>query len=146
MSDVINGKPPVSFWIIAGVALVWNLIGVMIFYMQVNASPEDLAQYYNETELAFLTSIPSWATAANAIAVLAGALGCVFLLMRKIWAVPMFIISLLGIVVQDIHAFAIADGIAVWGPGAAVLPLVVLVIGVGLILYSRVAREKHWIE
>ena len=146
MSDVINGKPPVSFWIIAGVALVWNLIGVMIFYMQVNASPEDLAQYYNETELAFLTSIPSWATAANAIAVIAGALGCVLLLMRRIWAVPMFIISLLGIVVQDIHAFVIADGIAVWGAGAAVLRLVVLVIAVGLILYSRVAREKHWIE
>jgi archaellum biogenesis protein FlaJ (TadC family) len=146
MSDAINGKPPVSFWIIAGVALVWNLIGVMIFYMQVSASPEDLAQYYNETELAFLTSIPAWATAANAIAVIAGVLGCAFLLMRKIWAVPMFIISLLGIVVQDIHAFAIADGIAVWGAGAAVLPLVVLVIGVGLILYSRIAREKHWIE
>ena len=54
-------------------------------------------------------------------------------MMRKIWAVPMFIISLLGIVVQDIHAFAIADGIAVWGAGAAVLPLVVLVIGVALI-------------
>jgi hypothetical protein len=146
MSDVINGKPPISFWIIAGVALVWNLIGVMIFYMQVNASPQDLAQYYNETELAFLTSIPSWATAANAIAVIAGALGCVLLLMRKIWAVPMFIISLLGIIVQDIHAFVIADGIAVWGAGAAVLPLVVLVIGIALILYSRVAREKHWIE
>jgi uncharacterized membrane protein len=146
MSDVINGKPPISFWIIAGVALVWNLIGVMIFYMQVNASPQDLAQYYNETELAFLTSIPSWATAANAIAVIAGVLGCVLLLMRKIWAVPMFIISLLGIIVQDIHAFVIADGIAVWGAGAAVLPLVVLVIGIALILYSRVAREKHWIE
>ena len=118
----------------------------MIFYMQVSASPEDLAQYYNETELAFLTSIPAWATVANAVAVIAGVLGCAFLLMRKIWAVPMFVISLLGIVVQDIHAFAIADGIAVWGAGAAVLPLVVLVIGVGLILYSRVAREKHWIE
>jgi hypothetical protein len=146
MSDAINGKPPVSFWIIAGVALVWNLIGLMIFYMQVTASPEDLAQYYNETELAFLTSIPLWATAANAIAVIAGALGCGFLLMRKIWAVPMFIISLLGIVAQDIHAFVVADGIAVWGAGAAVLPIVVLVIGVGLILYSRAAREKHWIE
>ena len=146
MSDAINGKPPVSFWIIGGVALVWNLIGVMIFYMQVSASPDDLAQYYNETELEFLTSIPSWATAANAVAVIAGALGCLLLLMRKIWAVPAFIISLLGIVVQDIHAFVIADGIAVWGPAAAVLPLVVIVIAVALVLYSRAARENHWID
>ena len=29
MSDAINGKPPGSFWIIAGVALVWHLVGVM---------------------------------------------------------------------------------------------------------------------
>lgn len=146
MSDLINGKPPTSFWIIAGVALVWNLAGIMIYYMQVTALPEDLAQYYNEAELEFITSIPAWATSAHAIAVTAGALGCLFLLLRKAWALPMFIISLAGIFVQDVHAFLIADGIGVWGMQATILPVIVFVIGVGLIFYSRSAKDKHWID
>ena len=145
MSDQINGKPPTSFWIIAGVALVWNLIGLMIYYMQVTSSPEELAQYYNEAELAFVTSTPTWATSAYAIAVTAGVLGCLFLLLRKAWAIPMFIISLAGVVVQDVHAFLIADGIGVWGLKAAVLPVIVLVVGVALILYSRGTKDKGWI-
>ncbi len=145
MSDPINGKPPTSFWIIAAVALVWNLIGIMIFYMQVTSSPEELAQYYNEAELAFVTSTPTWATSAYAIAVTAGVLGCLFLLLRKAWALPMFIISLAGVFVQDIHAFLIADGIGVWGMKATILPVIVFVIGVGLIFYSRSAKDSHWI-
>jgi hypothetical protein len=40
MSDLINGKPPTSFWVIAIVALMWNIIGVMLYYMQVSASDE----------------------------------------------------------------------------------------------------------
>ena len=146
MSDLINGKPPTSFWIIAGVALVWYLIGIMIYYMQVSASPEDLAQYYNEAELDFITSTPSWATSAYAIAVTAGVLACVFLILRKAWALPMFIISLAGVFVQDIYAFLIADGIGVWGMKGTILPFIVFVIGIGLIFYSRSAKDKHWID
>jgi len=146
MSDQINGKPPTSFWIIAGVALVWNLIGMVIYYMQVTSSPEDLAKYYNDVELAFITSTPTWATSAYAIAVTAGLLGCVFLLLRKAWAIPMFIISLAGIIVQDIYGFLIADGIGVWGARGAILPAIGLVIGSALLLYSRGSKDKHWID
>jgi len=74
MSDVISGKPPTSFWIIGGVALVWNLIGLMLYYMQVSATPEMLAAVYSEAEYEFLVSIPTWATTAHAIAVTAGVL------------------------------------------------------------------------
>ena len=31
MSDIFNGKPTTNFWIIGGAALVWNLIGVLIY-------------------------------------------------------------------------------------------------------------------
>jgi len=146
MSDQINGKPPTSFWIIAGVALVWNLIGMVIYYMQVTSSPEDLAKYYNDVELAFITSTPTWATSAYAIAVTAGVLACVFLLLRKAWALPMFMISLAGVFVQDIYAFVMADGIGVWGMKGTILPFIVFVIGVGLIFYSRSAKDDHWID
>lgn len=146
MSDVISGKPPTSFWIIGGVALVWNLIGLMLYYMQVSATPEMLAAVYSEAEYEFLVSIPIWATTAHAIAVTAGVLGCILLLMRNAWAMPVFIVSLIGILVQDIYSFVIANGIEVWGVGVIILPIVVLVIAIGLVFYSRSAKDKGLIS
>lgn len=146
MSDVTSGKPPTAFWIIAAVALVWNVIGFSIFYMQVTATPEELQAVYSEAEYEFISSMPGWATGAYALAVTAGVIGCALLLLRKVWAIPVFIVSLVAIIVQDTYSFAIADGIAVFGAGAVVLPLLVLVIAVGLIFYSRMAREKDWLS
>jgi len=42
MSDVINGKPSTNFWIIGGAALIWNLIGLVIYIGQVSMSAESL--------------------------------------------------------------------------------------------------------
>ena len=36
-------KRPLGFWIIGLFALVWNLIGVAMWYLQVNLSAEQLA-------------------------------------------------------------------------------------------------------
>ncbi len=144
MSDELNGKPPTSFWVVAATALVWNLIGVMTYYSQVTMTPEALEGFTPEQQ-AFFTSIPAWATAAYAIAVTAGVVGGLLLLLRKAWAVPAFAISLAGIVVQDLHAFVLADGIDVFGSGGVVIPAVVLVIGVLLLWYSRSAKNKGWI-
>ncbi len=145
MSDQLNGKPPTSFWVISATALIWNLIGVMTYYSQVTMTPAALEGFSPEQQ-AFFTSMPAWATAAYAIAVTAGVLGGLLLLLRKAWAVPAFAVSLAAIIVQDIHAFVLAGGIEVFGPGGAVIPAVVLVIGILLLWYSRSAKSKGWIS
>jgi uncharacterized membrane protein len=146
MSDQINGKPPTSFWIIAGVALAWNLIGMMLYYMQVSATPEEMQAAYGEVGADFIASIPTWATSAHAIAVTAGVLACLLLLLRRAWAIPMFIISLLGIVAQDVYSFVMASGASIFGTPAVVIAIVVLLVAIGLVFYSRSAKDKHWIE
>ena len=145
MSDPINGKPPSAFWIIGGVALVWNLIGLSLFYMQVSATDEVLRAAYGEAEFEYLSSIPTWVTIAYAIAVIAGVLGCILLLMRKVWAIPAFIVSLVAIIVQDTYSFVLSDAMKVFGTGVIAIPIVVLVIAIGLVFYSRSVKEKGWI-
>lgn len=145
MSDSINGKPPTAFWIIAGVALVWNLIGWLLFYMQVSATDEVLRAAYGEAEYEYLSTIPTWVTIAYGTAVTAGVLGCVFLLMRKLWAIPLFIVSLVAILVQDTYSFVLSDAMKVFGTGVIAIPIVVLVIAIGLVFYSRSAKDKGWI-
>ena len=146
MSDPINGKPPTAFWIIAGVALVWNLLGFMLFYMQASATDEVLRAAYGDAEYEYLSSIPTWVTIAYGIAVAAGVLGCILLLLRNVWAILAFIVSLVAIVVQDTYSFFLSDAVAVFGAGVIVIPTVVLVIAIGLVFYSRSAKDRGWIS
>ncbi len=145
MPDLLNGKPTTSFWIIGGAALVWNLLGFVFYLSSVTRSPEALTAF-TEAQQAFLNATPVWATSAYAIAVNAGVLGSLLLLLRKGWAVPLFVVSLAGIVVQDLHAFVFSNGFEVWGTDAVYLPSIVMVIGVALVMYSRKAKNKGWLS
>ena len=145
MADMLNGKPTTNFWIIGGAALVWNLIGIIFYVGHVTMSPEALATM-TEAQQEFFVATPVWATAAFAIAVNAGALGSLFLLLRKAWAVPMFALSLLAIVVQDVDAFVLRDAFSVVGVNGIIIPAMVLVIGVALLWYARATKERHWLN
>ena len=135
--------PPRSYWIISGLALLWNLVGVLAYVAQVTMSPESLAEL-PEAQRAIYENTPIWATSAFAIATTAGVLGCVLLIIRNSWAVPLFLISLAAVLVQMYHAFVIANAIQLLGPAAAIQPALVIAISSGLIWYSRYAKEKGW--
>ena len=137
-------KPPIWFWIVSGLLLVWNLMGVAAYLAQVYMSPEALAAL-PEAEQTLYEAVPAWATAAFAIAVFAGAIGCVGLLLRKAWAIPVFYVSLAGVLVQDIYNFFIGNTMEVYGASAIAMPIVVLVILLGTIWFARKAKESFWI-
>ena len=142
MSEESNTETPMLHWLIAGAGLIWNLFGFAIYLMTVRATPEQLEQQYNAAEIAFMNSVPTWATSANAVAVTLGVLACVFLLLRKSIALPLFIASFIALLVQDLHAFVLADVISVFGMVPAYIQGTVLVIAIGLIFYSRSAKKS----
>jgi hypothetical protein len=144
MPESSLARPPRGFWIIGLVALAWNLIGVMSYLMNVTAGPAALAAL-PEAERSLYTDIPAWATAAFAIAVFGGVLGSIALLARKAWAVPVFLVSLVAIVVQMAHALFMSALLEVRGASAAVLPLLILAIAACLVWYSRSAKERGWL-
>ncbi len=145
MSNTQSMKLPVWFWVIAGVALVWNLMGVGAYVAQVTMSPEAMAKL-SEAERTGYENAPIWATGAFAFAVFGGALGSIFLLLRKKFATPVFGLSLAGIAVQMFHSFFIVNSIAIYGPGAAIMPGMVIVIGIALVWYSNTAAGKGWLK
>jgi hypothetical protein len=145
MSDALNNKPSVNFWIIGGAALVWNLLGIVIYVGQVTMSPDALAKL-TEAQQDLITSTPAWSNAAWAIAVNAGAFGSLLMLLRKRWAIPLFILSLVAILVQDFEAFVLRDAYGVLGINSLIIPSMVLVIAIALVLYSRHARDRGWLN
>lgn len=138
-------KPPVWFWIVGAIALIWNAIGVMNYLIQAYMPEEALATLTPEQQ-AYYNSIPAWATAGFAIGVFAGTLACVMLLMRKKLAYLLFIASLLGVFVQNIHGFFIGNAMEAFGPPAVVLPGVVLLFGIYLIFLAKKGIARGWLS
>ncbi len=138
-------KLPKWFVATAVVALLWNLLGCFAFVADLRISPEDIARM-PEAQQALYNARTSWAVASTALAVFGGVLGCIGLLMRKKWALPVFIASLVGILVQDFGLFVIADGAKLAGPTAVVLQGVVLLVGIGLIVLSRRGIARGWLR
>ncbi len=140
----LNSSPPAWFWVVSVVALVWNLIGLAAFVMQVLMTEEAIAALPEEQQPLY-ENIPVWATLAFAVATIGGTLGCVGLLMRKAWSFPVFVLSVLGVLVQVGRIFLLTDALGILGPQAVVMPLMVIVIGIALIVYSKSAISKGWL-
>ena len=143
MSGELNSKAPKWFMIVAAVLLVWNLLGVMAYIMQVMMSPETLAALPEEQRQLY-ENTPAWATAAFAVAVNFGALGCVLLLLRKNLAGLFLQLSLTGVLVQMFHSFFMSKSFEVFGPGGLVMPVIVIVIAIYLVVLAAKANTKRW--
>ena len=145
MTDFINGRPSTNFWIVGGAALVWNLIGLMFYYLEVTTTPEAIANL-TEAQQVFMTGKPAWATSAFAIAVTTGVMGSLLLLLRKALAVAMFVVSLVAVLIQNLHAFVLSNGFEAWGPTGLILPACVIAVTIALLAYAKSARRKNWIS
>jgi len=138
-----NTSPPASFWIISVLLLLWSLMGDAAYLMQVTADLDQMATTDPETARIF-AAMPTWVWSAYAIAVWVGTLGVVALLLRRRVAVPLFIVSLIGVIVQFGYTFAGTDILARKGASTAIFPLVIIAIGLFEIWWSRrCAASSH---
>jgi len=138
-------KLPNWFWAIVAVALLWNTMGLVVFFMSILMPPELLAAMPEE-QRTLMQSIPLWATIAFAIAVFCGVFACIALAMRKAWAVLLFKLSLAGVIIQNFSAFFVQDSYSVLGPGGTVMPILVITTSIVLLWFSLRARNNGWIK
>jgi len=142
MNDETVGGVHWSFWAIGAVTLIWNVMGVINFFMQMNA---DALASFPESHRAIIVGRPAWATGAFATAVFGGALGCLLLLLRKSAAYYLFIASLLGVIVQLIHTLEITSSTIDFSPfEISMIILMPLLVAAFLIWYSKWAERKGW--
>jgi hypothetical protein len=97
-----KASPPVWFWVIAVVALLWFLMDISMFFMRVFMTEDGLnAMPANQQHL--YRNIPLWVNVVFAGEVFGGALGSVGLLLRTRWALPLFVVSIIGVLSQTFH-------------------------------------------
>ncbi|MDR6842766.1 hypothetical protein [Pseudoxanthomonas sacheonensis] len=136
---------PLGFWIVSVLALLWNLVGMAIFFMQINMPPEALAAMPAE-QRALYESTPVWVNGAFAVAVFGGALGSAMLLMRKRLALPLLALSLLGVVVQMGYTYLMTPAFRVYGASGAILPALLVLIALFLVWFARRSLARGWIS
>jgi len=147
MSEESNNTPGTAFWLTGGLLAVWNLSGLYQYYLQSIITPEQLENAgYTAQQAAYILGTPAWAHSGYAIAVNAGVLGVIFLLLRKAWAIPMFVLSLVGALVQDLDAYVMRGALELFDPIWLLLPITVIVICLFEIWYSRRAKAKGWLS
>jgi len=138
-------KPPVWFWIVSVIALIWNGMGVMNYLARAYMTEEALAAL-PEAQQAQFAPVPAWVTAAFAIAVFGGTLGSILLLLRKKLAYMTLVISLAGILVQMFHGLFLMDNAEGFGTGGITLMITIIVFGVGLVFLAKKGKEKGWLS
>ncbi|MGB3725429.1 MAG: hypothetical protein WA981_06655 [Glaciecola sp.] len=145
MRTLFVSKPPLWFWTVAVLALVWNVMGLVAVGMNFMITPEQLAampidqqQLYAET--------PAWASYGSLLAVLAGCLGCVGMLIKQSWAVHAFTLSIVGLIIQNIGLFLIVDAASVVGDSVILLQGGVALIAIILYFMAQHACKQQWLK
>lgn len=153
MSESVQGRPasgapesrtktPIHLWIVGVVALLWNLMGAFD-YLATQTRMESYMSQFSDEQLAYFYGFPAWVVSCWAFAVWGGLAGAVGLLLRKRWAVWMFGISLVGMILTSIYNFVLSSGAEIMGTGAAIFTVVIAALAIFLLLYSRWLATKN---
>ena len=129
-------KPSKLFWAFSAIGLLWNLMGVNQ-YLQQSYKTETFKTMYTADQLALIEQAPAWQVGAFALAVFGGALGCVLLLFRKKAAQYLFVLSLIGLIVQMSYNYFVVDSLAVFGPGGVAMSASILAFAIALLYFTK---------
>lgn len=136
-------KPPTWFYVVATLALLWNLAGCVAFVADLHLTPEDIAKL-PDAQQALYRARPLWAIGATGIATIGGALGSLCLLLRKRWATGLLIASLLGVLAQDVGLFVMLESLKAASGVAPLLQGVVLLVAIGLVPLAGYVNARGW--
>ena len=128
MTEVANeqGRTTWTFWLVAVISLFWNAYGAYDYFMSKTGGDAYLRSVgMTEPQVAYFNAMPSWMTAVWAGGVWGAVLGSVLLLMRRRWALPVFVASFAGFLMSLVYAYGLSNGLAVNGPQVMVMQAVV---------------------
>lgn len=146
MATTFARTPPIWFYLVAIVIVLWAGMGCYMCYQQflhgADAMPNATAYDHR-----LMASLPAWYNPVYAVAVGTGLLGGLSLLIRRAFARPLFVVSLIAAVVQFGYLFATTDIVAVKGAGVVLpFPIIIIAIAAGEIWLAGHAQERGWIH
>lgn len=140
-----TNKPSLGFWIIGVFALIWNSMGIH-GYLQQAYNTEAFRIQYSTEQLEVIDNLPSWYAAVFAVAVFSSTIGCLLMLGKKKISNLLFKIGLIAVIIQTGYNLILNDGREFYGPFEYSMLIMIPVISIFLVWYSKGATVKGWLS
>ena len=138
-------KPPIWYWVVAAIALLWNAMGTMAYLTRVYMTEENRAALSEDMQT-YLDNLPVWYTAVFAFAVFGGSLGSIALLMRQGLAYVLFIISFVAVLLQASYDLFLVENRPSYDTSDIFMIIMIPLVGAGLLYLTQLAKSKGWIS
>jgi hypothetical protein len=140
-----TGTVPGWFWAAAIAALLFEIIGCFFFAVEARMSAAEIAALPLD-QRAMLDARPGWFYVAFGLAVGVGLLGSIGLLLRKTWAAPALLASLIFAILQFSSIVIVPAMRDVTPSDALAVPIVVIICCYGIWQLARLAKRRGWLS
>jgi len=138
-------KTPWHLWVIAVLSFLWNAMGAWQWFQQVTGDPA----YWGSltmAQAAYLRAAPLWTDVAFGVSVWCGVLGALLLLFRRRLSFNAYIASLIAFIADSVYVHLLSNGREAMGAAGVLFGVVVFVIGVIQVAYTRWAARRGLIR
>lgn len=142
MSSEAQIRPPVLFWVMGVLFLLWAIMGCSIYLMEKMMTDEAVLKRGGQVMLDASHAYPIWAAAAYAVAVWGGLLATILFLLRRKLSIILFCVSLISAFICFIPIFTYSIMKEAYGSSFWVMPLIVVVIGIFEVFFSSKQSAK----
>ena len=142
MDEAIQSTPPRWFTFAAIAALLFQLAGCGIFAMQMAVDPTALPLDQRAT----WDAAPAWMLVAYAVAVAAGLVGAILLLMKRRLAATLLSVSLIAILVQFSALLVVPRLRNLTTSDDLFLPFVIIVVAFIIWRFAQRALAHGWLR
>ena len=135
-------KAPWHLWVVSVLAMLWCSMGVIDFLMTQTRN-EAYMSNFTPQQIEFFYSLPPWVLLAWAVAVWGGVLGAVLLILRRRFAVQVFLVSFIAMVLSTFHNYLLSDGMKVMGdPFSLIFSAAIFLIALALFVCAHVMYKR----
>jgi hypothetical protein len=138
----IVSTPPAWYWLAALAALLFEGAGAYLYANSLTLDPASLPL----DQRAVFEATPQWMTIAWGLAIAAGVLGAVGLLIRRRFAEPLLLVSLLAVVVQFSGIFLVRQLRELTPEDHLIVPVVILLLSYGIWQLAKLAKRRGWLH
>jgi hypothetical protein len=143
MSDIRESQGAPGWFTAAAIGvLVWELVGGAMLAIQMLTDPAALPV----DQRAIWEATPIWMTAAWWVAVLSGLAGAILLLMRRVLAERLLLLSFVAVAVQFSGLLIVTELRNLVASDDLFLPFLIILVCYGLWMFSRRARKAGWLH
>lgn len=137
-----NSAVPAWYWAVALAAILFEGSGAFLFGNSLMLDPSTLPI----DQRAVYDATPQWMTIAWAVAIGAGILGAVGLILRRRVAEPLLLLSLIAVAVQFSGLFLVRQLREITPEDHLLIPVIILILAYAFWQTAKLAKRRGWLK